>query len=133
MSITLTVGATSVALPADLYWADENWAPVVQSATPSITGSMIVMAGVLVGGRPITLRPFAADQSGWLALSLLAQLRAWATVPEQEMTLTLRGVDYTVLWRHQDTAIEANPIFHYTDSDGADYYAVTLRFMVKEA
>ncbi|MGK2898381.1 MAG: hypothetical protein ACSLE9_06810 [Burkholderiaceae bacterium] len=133
MSITLAVGATTVTLPENFYWADENWAPVVQTASPSITGSMIVMAGALVGGRPITLQPFENAAGGWTLLSALTQLRAWAAVAGQEMTLTLRGTAYTVLWRHQDTAIEAAPVFHYTDVDGADWYVVTLRFMVKEA
>lgn len=132
MSITLQVGATTVTLPENFYWADENWSPVSQSATPSITGALIVMSGALVGGRPITLQPFVANAGGVMLLSALTQLRAWAAVPGQEMTLTLRGVAHTVIWRHQDTAIEATPIFHYTDVDGNDNYVVTLRFMVKE-
>jgi hypothetical protein len=57
-------------------------------------------------------------------------LRSWAAVAGREMTLTLRGASYQVIFRHQDgAAIEAEPIVHYSDVDGADSYKITLRFM----
>lgn len=128
MSITLSVGATSVDLADDLYWADEySWAPVEQAVTRTITGALIVQTAARVSGRPITLRPFE-EGCGWMARSVLEQLRTWAAVAGQPMTLTLRGTPRTVIFRHQDGAIESSPIRHFNDMLGADWYSATLRF-----
>lgn len=128
MSITLAVGGTTVTLPPDLFWSDENWAPVEQTTQRTITGGLVVSAGARITGRPITLQP-EDDASAWITQAALAQLRTWAGVAGQAMTLTLRGTARSVLWRHQDGAIDAAPVAHYSDVDAADYYRATLRFM----
>ena len=128
MSITLTDGVTPIALPADLYWSDENWSPVEQTAQRTITGALVVSAAQRLSGRPITLQP-EDDMSAWLTYPLLAQLRTWAATAGLVLTLTLRGVARPVLFRHQDTAVEAAPVAHYSDVDAGDYYRATLRFM----
>lgn len=128
MSITLAVGATVVDLPPDLFWADENWAPVEQTAQRTITGAIVLSAALRATGRPITLQP-EDDSSAWLTQTALAQLRAWAAVAGQAMTLTLRGAARSVVWRHQDGAIDAAPVAHFADVDAADFYRATLRFM----
>ena len=132
MSITLTYGATALPLSEDFYWSDENaWAPVEQTTQRTVTGALIVSVAARVGGRPITLTP--DDGSGTLSAyttrATLDTLRAWAGVPGREMVLNLRGVDMDVIFRHQDNAIDATPLVHYSDVDAADYYSVTLRFM----
>lgn len=126
--ISLTDGTTLVYLPPDLYWEDESWLPVGQSAQRTITGGLVVQIAAMVTGRPITLRP-EDDNSAWMLEPVLTQLRVWAAIPGQELTLNLRGTAYTVLWRHQDGAIEATPVLHYSDVDAADYYRATLRLM----
>ena len=130
MSITLTYSGTTLNLPEDLYWNDENsWAPVEQSIERSISGALIVSSATRVAGRPITLTP--EDQnSAWMMRSLLDTLRTWAAVPGREMVLTLRGTTYNVIFRHHDgQAIEAAPIKHCNDVQPTDFYTVTLRFM----
>lgn len=129
MTITLAVGATTVGLHPDLYWADEtDWQPVEQSMQRTVTGAIVLSAATRVAGRPITLQP-TDERSAWLTRAAIDQLRAWAAIPGQEMTLTLRGAPRTVVWRHQDGAIEAAPLVHYSDVDAGDYYLATLRFM----
>lgn len=130
MSITLAVGATSVDLSSDLYWSDENnWAPVEQTAQRTITGALIISAATRIAGRPITLEP-ADDASGWMSRAVIDQLRNWAAVAGQQMTLTLRGTDRTVIFRHHDGAgLEAHPVVHYSDVVSADWYLATLRLM----
>jgi hypothetical protein len=128
MTITLNVGATSVDLHQDLYWDDEfSWAPVEQSVTRTITGALIVQSALRIGGRPITLRPFE-EGCAWMQRSVLEQLRTWAAVAGQQMTLTLRGTARTVIFRHQDTAIESSPVSHLNDVAAGDFYSATLRF-----
>lgn len=133
MSITLAVGATSLTLHPDLYWSDENnWHPVEQVTDRTITGALIVQAAARLDGkgRPITLEP-VDDNSAWMRRSALEQLRNWAAVPGQILTLTLRGVTQNVMFRHQDgSALEAVPVVHFSDVDGNDFYRVTIRLMV---
>lgn len=129
MSITLQYLSTTLELPEDLYWADENdWHPVEQKSSRGTTGALIVQTAQRVAGRPITLRPEDGNSAVMLR-STLDALRAWAAVAGRQMTLTLRGVTHTVLFRHEDTAIEAVPFVHYSDVQDDDLYLVTLRFL----
>lgn len=130
MSITLAVGGSSLTLHPDLYWSDENdWHPVEQTAQRTITGALVVSAIERVGGRPITLQPID-ESSAWMPRATVEQLRNWAAVAGQEMTLTLRGVARDVIFRHHDGAgLEAAPVVHYDDPEATDWYRVTLRLM----
>lgn len=129
-AITLAVGGTSVTLHPDLYWSDENdWHPVEQSAQRTITGALVVSTHQRVGGRPITLQPID-DASAWMPRATVEQLRNWAAVAGQELTLTLHGVARTVIFRHHDgAAVEATPIVHFDEMESTDWYVVTLRLM----
>lgn len=133
MSISLSDGTTTVNLHPDLFWSDENdWHPVEQSVERTITGALIVQTATREGGtgRPITLGPID-EESAWMTHATLTQLRNWAAVPGQELTLTLRGVTHDVLFRHQDgAAIEAAPVVHFNTVDTTDFYRVTIRLMV---
>lgn len=131
MTISLAVGATSLTLHPDLYWADENnWHPVEQTVERSLTGALIVQSATRQDGRPITLQPID-EQSAWMPRSALLQLRNWAAVAGQVMTLTLMGVTYDVMFRHQDgSAIEATPVVHFNNVANEDFYRVTIRLMV---
>ena len=130
MSITLTVGATSINLNPDLFWVDENdWHPVEQTSTRTITGALTVQTAARIAGRPITLQP-EDDRSGATSLATLTQLRNWAAVPGQVLELTLRGVSRSVIFRHHDgAAVEARPWIHYSDVQTGDWYFTTIRFM----
>ena len=129
MTISLTDGTTTVALHPDLFWSDEQWLPVQQSVERTITGALIVDVAAMVGGRPITLQP-EDDGSAWMSRAVVDQLRNLAAVPGKTMTLTLRGSDRTVMFRHHDGgAFEATPVVHFNDVDSADNYRVTLRLM----
>lgn len=130
MSITLSDGTTTVDLHPDLYWADEYaWQPVAQTVTTTLTGALIVQNGAMQAGRKITLSP-ADDASAWMRKSVVDQLRNWASVAGQSLTLTLRGVSRTVIFRHHDGgAMEATPVVFFSDADSSDWFRVTLRFM----
>jgi hypothetical protein len=130
MTISLSVGLTTVQLNPDLFWEDENnWHPVEQTSERTITGALVVQVAERVAGRPITLRP-EDDSSGATELTDLEQLRNWAAVPGQQMTLTLRGESRTVIFRHHDgAAIDARPWVHRSDVQSGDWYLATFRFM----
>ena len=129
MAITLVYSTTTVVLDPDLEWIDENsWHPVEQAVQRTVTGGLIVSSAQRTAGRPITLQP--TDQSSaWMSRATLDTLKGLAAVAGRQMSLTIRGVDRTVMFRHHDVAIEATPIIFYNDVDNADWYSVTLRFM----
>lgn len=132
MSITLSDGSTTLTLNPDLFWSDEyNWNPVEQAADRSVTGANIIQASALMSGRPITLEP-EDDSSAWTMRSQVETLRNWAAVAGKQMTLTLRGVSRTVIFRHQDGGFEARPVLHYREMVSADFYRVTIRLMEVE-
>ena len=127
MAKSLAVGATVVALPEDLLWSDEHdWSAVDQVSERSITGALVVNAGLKVGGRPITLQS-PDEGSAWITGAALAQLKAWAQLPLQNMTLVLGATTRTVMYRHEDGALQAFPVVDYSDIGPDDYYTITLR------
>ena len=131
MSIILTDGVTPLTLNPDLYWSDENnWHPVEQTADRTITGGLVIQSAQRVTGRPITLEPLD-DQAAWMKLAQVVALRNWAAVPGQTLTLTLRGEAREVIFRHQDGALEAQPVIQYRDGDElpVDFYLCTIRLM----
>lgn len=103
MSITLTVGGTTLTLHEDLYWSDQHsWHPVEQTVERSVTGALIIQAqSRLDVGRPITL-VCIDEKASWMPYATVEQLRNWAAVAGQVLTLTLRGVTYSVMFRHQE-------------------------------
>lgn len=129
MSITLAVGATSVELPIDLRWDNEyDWNPVEQTKQRTLTGGLVISVATRTIGRPIVLAP-EDDGSAWTPRSVLDQVRAWAAVPGQQMTLMLRGVAHTVIFDHEAGAIPARTVAHFNDVVSTDWYHVSYRFL----
>lgn len=127
--ITLSVDSTSVTLPEELYWSDElSWSPVGQTVEISVEGAPMVDVAAQTAGRYITLEPNGED--AWITREDLEQLTAWAAVPGLEMELTIRSVERTVIWRHQDKpAIDCRPLIHFTDTQPGDIYIAGLKLM----
>lgn len=129
MAITLTYNGVTLPLNDDLFWADEfNWSKVSQSKEHSVTGALLLDYGTYLAGRPITLQPETPD-SAWISKQTLDALVSWASVAAREFTLSIKGVDYHVVFRQMDGAIDASPVIHYSDSQATDWYSATLRFM----
>jgi hypothetical protein len=132
MSITLTHGATTLPLDEDLFWSDEyKFSPVEQSVDTGLDGALIVQVDGDASrpGRPITLQP-ENEFSAWMIRQDLDQLQAWAAIPDAVFTLSLRGVDRLVMFRHQDKpAVDATPAIFFSDPLPDDNYLVTLKFM----
>lgn len=132
MSITITDGSDTVTLTDDLQWVDEfSFNPVRETKEISVTGAIILQLGTLVAGREITLKS-PDDRSGWVPYSAVAQLQEWKLIAGQELTLTVRSVPYTVVFRHADGALEVTPVVDYSDYNSTDWCLITLRFMVTE-
>lgn len=129
MTITITDGATSIDLPFDLLWIDQHsWSPVEQKVATSITGAAIIDAGTRLNGRPVTLE--GDERHAWMPYSTVQQLKAWAAVADQQLTLIVRGVVMQVMFRHQDRpAVDVRPLLDYAAPDAADFFYGSLKFM----
>ena len=126
---TLTYGATTLTLPDDMLWTDEfTWQSVEQRSEYSITGALIVEASAKQSGRPITLE---GTDSRYVSGAGVAQLHAWSQTPGQQLTLTLRGVARSVIFRHHDApAFSAREIFGRVPTlDASQSYEITLKLM----
>ena len=128
--ITLSDSSTTITLSDDLFWSDEaQYSAVQQTVEYSITGALLVSSSTKLAGRPITLGP-ETESSAWMSRSVLDALLAYAAVAGKTMTLSLRGVDYDVMFRHQDApAIDARPVVHFNDVDPDDNYLITIKLM----
>lgn len=127
--ITLTDGTTTIALPEDLRWIDEHtWSPVEQSVGYSLGGSLVVEIGTRLAGRPVTL---AGDNDrAWITRTVLDQLYAWASVAGKTLTLTLADARvFSVMFRHHDGALQAEPVMFSVPAQSGDFFIVTLRLM----
>lgn len=126
----MTITLNGITLHPDLRWQDEfDWYPVEQSVARTLTGAYIVSMGTRTNGRPITLSP-EDSSSAWMHKSTVDSLRNLAVVPGQVMTLILRGVTYSVIFRHHESpALDAVPVVHYNDVQDPDWYQVTLKLM----
>ena len=135
MTILITNPQTSqtLALPQDLYWADElTWSAVVQATERSIDGALIADAAARSGGRPITLQ--GEGDSAWIDRATLRQLKSWADVPGLRLLLDIRGEAFTVVFDHgadeTSNAFAFTAVVTFADMQDGDYYcALTLRFL----
>jgi len=125
----------AVTLPGDLEWEDEGkWVPAAAVATVTITGAQVLQVSELQAGRPITLVA-KGDKHVWLSYGEVEALRVMAaTNLDTPMTLTLLdGRTFQVVFRHQDGALEYDPVEFYvsSDTDARDSrpYSFTIRLM----
>lgn len=128
--ITLDKLGTSVQLSDRLDWVDEfDWSPVEQSTTYSTTGAMHVDVGVKQAGRPITLQ--GIETAAWIQRGLCATLLAWAALPGAQFTLTLRGIDRTVIFDQARGGFTAKPLWAVLDGEQAndELLAPTFHFL----
>ncbi len=114
-----------VSLPADLLWTDEfAWTPVAQVREYSLDGSLILEEAVRLAGRPITLE--SGPDRAWVSRSTLTALYALAQAPAA-LALTLHdGRSFSVVFRHDDRALEAEPVVPEVPTSG-QFYRVVVR------
>lgn len=127
---TLQRGVTIVTLPDDLLWSNEfAWNAVEVQRRFSIAGALITDVGTKQVGRQITLQ--GGQDYAWVARADVLTLAGWADEAPQDMTLTYRGVEYTVQFDYGfQQPIAAEPVIDYADPDNTDTYALTLRLIV---
>ena len=119
----------ALSLPDGLKWEDEfSSAKVVQTVKRTLAGSPVVFYGQRLAGIPITLSS-SADE-GWATRNVVQSLASMADVPGAVYTLSLRGVSYSVVFRHDmPPAFKADPVINVSDPQSGDYYMVKINLM----
>lgn len=124
--ITLSDSVTTITLPNDMQWLDEfAWSPVEQDEEYSLTGALIVQRGIKETGRPITL--LGGDDACWVPRSKVTALFILLATEDETLILNLHGTEYTVVWRHAETPVDAKPVVRIRNPDEDHKYTLTLR------
>ena len=90
-----------IILPDSLQWTNRyEWAPVAVEIARTLGGSQVVWSSPLVGGRPIDLE--AEGDVTWLDSNQVKAIYAMAVQPGGVFTLAWEGVNFQVMFRHQD-------------------------------
>lgn len=118
-------------LPSGMIWQDEfDWAPAVSAQEYSLTGALIIDAGLRQAGRPITLA--ASDDRGWSGMTRakVQSLRSKAAAPGATYALQLAdGRSFTVAFRPGEEPLSARQVWD-RELPPADWpYVVTLRLI----
>jgi hypothetical protein len=102
-----------IELSEDLQWADRHkWSPVVQNTSHAVDGSLIVEVGTMLSGRKISL---VGDSSvGWMGKTQVDALYAKAVVAGLVMSLVFRGQTYSVMFNHEQGALDIDQGLPYT-------------------
>lgn len=126
MAITLN----GITLPDGLHWVDEySSEKVVQNVKHTLDGGAVVFYGQRQRGIPITLE--SVGDQGWMTRSDVVQLAALADTAGGVYNLSLRGVTYSVMFRHNEPpAFKAEPLQHFATPSSEDYYTVSIRLII---
>lgn len=127
MAVTLTKGASVLALPDDMLWVDEfDWSPVVAHAGYGAAGALLVDRSTRLAGRPITL------SGPWVTRTTVETLYTWAADEAAAMTLVLRSLTCPVCFDYEKgPPVQATPVFIQRFESG-DFYRLTLRLLKKD-
>ena len=133
MKLIDNLTAATINLPDGLVWEDEfSWSPSVAAVDYSLTGALLVQVGEKAKGRTITLKA-ASEEEVWVLRSTVELLNSWLLPASRKMTLTLEYPSdtrsFTVMFRHQDGAMESGPVKKFPGHDDGDWFNIVLRLM----
>ncbi len=129
MNLKSMVDGGMLPLPDDLLWVDEHaWTSVVTSTSYLITGALLIQSANRQAGRPITLA--SASDMAWVNRATVNQLHEWASGPGKTFELLLHdGRGFTVVFRHGDGGLEAEPVKGFSALRDEEFYRVTIRLL----
>lgn len=123
--------ATTIQLPAELFWEDEaSYSAVESNLSVSLGGSSVIQSSERLASRPITL---VGDQStGWVTQAVVDQLFTLAQIKNTPMTFTHADSRvFSVLFRHHEPpVINPEALLRPDVTDPGQYYAITIKLMV---
>lgn len=127
MSITLSDGITTVVLPADLQWLNEfSWSSIEQDQVYSLTGALVIQEGTKQKGRTISL---GSGDGAWLTRADVQQLKTLEALPDQNLTLSYYGTNYTVRFDRSTTPIQADEVVREANPGATHLYTITINLI----
>lgn len=126
MSITLG----GISLPEQLVFVDEfSHDPVAQYRERNLGGGLDIEETQLLSGQPITLQ--GGPNTAFTPRTLAQQIKTLAATPNQQHTLTLNdGSTHQVVFRRGgQPAVEATPIYPFSDPEDDDPYWLVIRLL----
>lgn len=115
----------------DLHWVDEfEWDQIAQETQRSVSGQLLVQAGVKHHGRPITL---ASDGGEWTPLAVVRSLELLRDTLGKVMQLSLPdGRQFSVIFNRESAPLEAVPLFRQINPGPEHLYEITVRLLTVE-
>lgn len=118
-----------ILLPSGLRWTDEfSSNRVAQSLRRTLDSSIVVYYGERRSGISVTLE--SESDAAWCTREQVEALALRAASPGARFTLSLRGLDWTVMFRHHEPpAFEATPLINLAYPQPTDFYLASLKLM----
>jgi hypothetical protein len=66
----------------------------------------------------------------WIPKADHDQIRTWANTAGEQLTLTIRALEHTVIFNHSQTSVESEVLGYYKDSQEPKWYKMTIRFLI---
>ncbi len=90
-----------IVLPDETQWIDQDdWSPVVQTATPTLGGQLAFFSRANAHHRPITLS--IQDGITWIDRATRDAIQGLAAQSGASFVLELDGDTHTVMFRHHE-------------------------------
>lgn len=117
----------AIELPDNLFWINEfDYAPVQQTQQRTLDGNVLIYYAGLTKGRPIYLQ--STSDACWVSKATLDALQAKANEPGLIMTLQMRNINYSVMFKHDEApALAAVPVVSRPNPELDDYFMITLK------
>lgn len=118
-----------ITLPAGMIWRDQfQFAPVQQTVQYTIGGTSVITTASVEAARPITL--VSLPDQGWLTTTQVEAIQALADVPGVVYPLIVNGVNYNVVFRHNDDpAVTFEPIIPRQELLPTDYHVGEIKLL----
>lgn len=108
----------------EFVWANRfEWLGVVQTIERALNGAQQIENVVVSQGRPIVLT------SAIETLQLFELLQTHAQSNQDPFVLSINGVNFDVVWHHENIAVSGTPILNFSDEDPTHFQDVKLSFI----
>lgn len=126
-----TIVLGGVTLHPDMIWRERfTDQKVAQSAKRTLGGALVVFAGSLHNGAPITLA--TAESTGYPTRAMVDAVRALAEVAGAQYTLSFHGTDYSVIFRPDESggnAVVMEPLKKTNRPEAGDWMRGEIRLL----
>ena len=124
--MAVTLGGIS--LPDFVIDQEFAWTGVESAVDRTVGGAPIVWERE-ISGEALDL--VGTVDMAWATRATIQAVRNLAAVPRATYTLDYEGTEYTVRFRNEDGAIEAEPLVPRPNHEDTDYYRnVRIRLMI---